>query len=212
MILDVCRCARSSLATPPCFRLVLTWKSSEIEQIQDRHMSDCKNLLNDLPRLNSVYLAGEWPYLPSDFEFDAFPSVYNLSLKHWSFQHDGPKAIQHRLDCSTLKHLYLGFGGYVSFVSDFLIRTTLLKPDPRTLLFTGDSPFLQVDPGNRTHIDKLFAVLLSHNTQLKSLSVRSPHQFNSSKRSFPDLDAFLAVQKVRVFRSGNFSPIYLFGL
>lgn len=74
-----------------------------------------KDLIVSLPALDSLdilytYYRYNSTIPASIFEFHTFPSVSSLILRHWIFEFDGPKDIQHQIDCARLDNLSLTFG------------------------------------------------------------------------------------------------------
>lgn len=86
------------------------------EPSRSKQTMEFKDLIVSLPSLNSLEIRNmyyQYSMLPvSLFDFHNFPSVSSLSLQDWPFILDGPKAIQHQIDCAKLDNLSLT-SGYV---------------------------------------------------------------------------------------------------
>ncbi|KAG7005860.1 hypothetical protein G7Y79_00017g042420 [Physcia stellaris] len=86
----------------------------ESERTRPKQAMEYKDLIVSLPVLDSLemfynhYHDSTTP--TSVFEFHTFPSVSSLVLRYWPFYFDGPKAIQHQIDCAKLDNLQLSFG------------------------------------------------------------------------------------------------------
>ena len=75
---------------------------------------ELRSLVEKIPKLNHLDL-GCWRFdaVPSEgFEYDAFPSVARLTLRHWS-DFGGSKSLYNQIDYNALEHLTLD-NGYVT--------------------------------------------------------------------------------------------------
>lgn len=90
---------------------------------------DFKDLIVSLPGLDSLEISVyDNSTLPASvFEFHTFPSISRLSLQNWPFKLDGPKAIQHQLDCAKLESLSLTCGYVLPYCMTYRLRHTGLK-------------------------------------------------------------------------------------
>ena len=71
-----------------------------------------KDLIVSLPVLDSLEISNRcYSTIPASvFDFHTFPSTSCLVIRHWPFEVDGPKAIQHQLDCAKLDNLLVTAG------------------------------------------------------------------------------------------------------